>query len=317
MIKSYTLLNDGWAAPGLPIVEPQNSEPSTPAPDGWDDMIALRSLSAVEDWFSSRVGIGGLGLTENDLTSGSLVSSQGGQVFEGIRATVARWSHDDILYRGCLIDWSGSLYAAYGNPTYGNPYKNIRFENCTFIGPFEDAGTARRAAVVSATTPGAVTFSFCDFYGGTSGIANDSSAGGCIAEYNWIHDLAAPIDPDGDGDAPHRTSLRTSAGGGRFYRNYTTDGGSSCISAYFDKNPIHNFEIRENIMNGSSPNASPSFLINMKDGEYDETATGFKVVDNYFGPMYQFGLLSGANVRWGVDGNELSGNQHFLTGEPI
>lgn len=107
------------------------------------------------------------------------------------------------------------------------------------------------------------------------------------------------------------------AGGGRFFRNYTTDGGSSCISVYFDKNPVHDFTVQENIMNGSSPNASPSYLVALKEGEHVATASNVKLLGNYFGPDFQFGLVNGVGDLFGVRGNEHSGSRHFLTGDPI
>lgn len=301
----------GGSAPAPDPGNPDPGEP-TPTPEDWQAAVDSRSFAQVEAWYKANTGIGALGLSPSDLTSGSLQSTKDGQVLVGIRAGAARWKHSNVTFRGCLIEWSDALYGAYGSPTFGTPHTNIVFEYCTFIGP-GSADSARRAAVVSSTHANAVTFRNCDFSGGTSGMANDSAAGGAVVEYCWVHDLAAATAQNG----AHRTSLRTTAGGGRFFRNYTTDGGSSCISAYFDKNPVNNFEIRENIMNGSSPNASPSYLISMKEGEYASSATGFKVVDNYFGPLYQFGLLNGASVPWGSNGNEQSGNVHFLTGEPI
>lgn len=297
----------GPVTPPNPDPDPPDTDPDPiPAPEDWQTAVDSRSFDQVEAWYAANTGYQALGISP---TSGSLESSSHGQVIEGKRGGNARWKHNNVTYRGCLIEWSSALYGAYGSPTFGNPYTGIVFEYCTFVGP-TSADSARRVAVVSATHEYAVTFRNCNFYGGTSGVANDSAAGGAIVEYCWVHDLATAA-------SAHRTSLRTTAGGGRFFRNYCTDGGSSCISAYFDKNPIRNFEIRENIMNGSSPNASPSFLINMKEGEYTSSASGFKVVDNYFGPEYQFGLINGASIPWGSSGNVMSGNRHFLTGAPI
>lgn len=295
---------------GLTAVAP----PASSLVEQWDSIIASGDLPTAIAAFDAGTGYqaAGWSLSQLQAASGSTVAN--GQVIEGKRITgAARWGHSNVTYRGCLIEWSSSLYGAYGNPTFGNAHRGILFEYCTFIGPATAPDGARRCGVISANTENAVTFRYCDFYGGTSGIANDSSAGGAIVEYSWIHDLAAATASNG----AHRTCLRTTSGGGRFYRNLCTDGGSSCISMYFDKNPIHNFEIRENIMDGSSPNASPSFLINMKEGEYVATATNNKVVNNYFGTGYQFGLINGVGNFNGLRGNEVSGNVHFATGDPI
>lgn len=282
--------------------------------DDWDDIVASGDINTAVAAFESGTGYQAAGYTLSQLQPASGTSTAEGQVIEGKRITgAARWRHNNVTYRGCLIEWSSALYGAYGNPTFGNPYRGIRFEFCTFVGPSSAPDGARRCAVISATTQYAVTFQFCDFSGGTSGIANDSGQGGAVVEYSYVHDLAAATSSNG----AHRTSMRTTAGGGRFYRNLVTDGGSSCISLYFDKNPIHDFEVRENIMDGISPNANPSYLITMKQGEHVATASNVKVISNYFGSNYQFGLFNGVSGLFGERGNENSGNVHFATGDPI
>lgn len=313
-LNQYLRIDGAWAqlgpiSPVLPGPGPDPDPDPDPLPEppaSWQAAVDSRSFAQVEAWYAANAGYQAIGVTP---TAGSLSSSSAGQVIENRSGGSARWAHNNVTYRGCLINWSSALYGAYGNPTFGNPFVGVTFEYCTFVGP-SSATEARRAAVISATNANAVTFRYCQFYGGTSGVANDSAAGGAIIEYCWVHDLATAA-------AAHRTSLRTTAGGGRFFRNYCTDGGSSCISIYFDKNPIANFDVAENILNGSSPNASPSYLITMKEGEHVATATNVRIINNYLGPQYQFGLINGVSGFSGVRGNVISGNRHFLTGASI
>lgn len=301
------LTKDTVSNPGEP------DPPPVEVPEGWDAAAASQDFEVVEGWYTANTGHEKAGYTQGELTSGSCVSSVEGQLFEAVASGNARWLHNDVTYLGCRFTWDTSLYAAYGNPTFQNPFSGITFRYCTFDGPNEAPDTARRAAVISAVSAGAVKFEYCNFFGGTSGIANDSAAGGALVDYCWVHDLAAATSENG----AHRTCMRATVGGGRFYRDYCTDGGSSCISVYFDKRDIHNFTVQENILNGSSPNASPSYLINTKSGAYGPTALNVKYLGNMFGTSYQFGVATGGNVPWGTNGNERTGNKMFETGELI
>ena len=315
MAKAAVWNTDRWQSIGGPIGD---SPGPAPEPDvTWDQMMAQvegtstesTKYQIIENWYRSNTGHEALGYQVGSLTSGSLSSTAEGQLIERLVGTSSRHAYSNITIRGCRINWANSLYGAYLNPTFGAPLSGITFEYCTFIGPAA-SDVAKRAGYISSGLDLAVTFRYCNFSGGTSGVGTDR---GAIVEYCWIHDLAAATAENG----AHRTSLRTSGRGVRFYRNYCTDGGSSCISVYADKNEMHNITVQENILNGSSPNASPSYLINTKQGPFGPTATNVKYLGNFWGSQYQFGVLTGGNIPWGSAGNQRANNRMLATGEPF
>ena len=95
------------------------------------------------------------------------------------------------------------------------------------------------------------------------------------------------------------------------------------LSIYFDKGAMNDITYEENLIDSPlvpdslGRAAQGSYLINLKDGSFGPTATNIRIVNNYLGDNYQFGILAGANVPWNVSGNTMSGNQNFLTGQPV
>lgn len=286
--------------------KPSDPDDGGPPPASWQAAVDSRSFSQVEAWYSANTGYRALGYSYADLIPGSLSSSFDGQVIEGVRGGPIRIAHNNVTIRGCLVETWGT-YGAYFNPTFGAQLTGNVVEYTNLEGPGGNPDQPIRGALFVAGNADAITMRYCDFLGWTSGAASDR---GMTAEYCWIHDLASP-----EGSDAHRTSLRTSGRDVTFRRNYCTDGGSSCISVYADKNPVHNVLLEENILNGSSPNASPSYLIATKVGDFGPTATNVRYVGNMFGPEFQFGILSAGNIAWGSNGNVRSENEMFLTGE--
>jgi hypothetical protein len=267
----------------------------------WEAAVASRSFAQVEAWYAANTGHEALGIDYADLTAGSLESTSDGQVIEGIRGGPIHIAHNNVTVRGCRVESFG-LHGAYFNPTAGASITGALIEHCTYDGGLADV----RANFWHPANADAVTVRRCNIYGWRSG--NTSYRGGDLEEC-WIHDLSAP-------DETHRTGCLIGGADCRYWRNYVTDGGSGCANIYFDINPVQTSSLEENILNGSSPNASPSYLINLKDGPEGPGATNVRIVGNYYGPEFQFGTFAGANVPWGSNGNEISGNVHFLTGDP-
>lgn len=283
-----------------------------PPPASWqqavDDSVLAQTYAAIESWYVANTSFEALGIQEQNLVPGSLESQFDGQVIEGIRGGPIRIAHNNVTVRGCLVeDWG--LYGAYFNPTFGANLTGNVVEYCRIAGPGGDPLEQERGCVFAAGVPNSVIVRNCDVYGWTSGM---SSMRRMVAEYNWIHDLAS-----GETSGAHRTSLMTDASSVTFRRNYCTDGGSSCISVYCDKNPVFDVLLEGNILNGSSPNASPSWLINTKSGTHGLNAYNVKYLDNLFGDQFQFGMITGGNIPWGTVGNEKAGNKILMTGELI
>ena len=68
----------------------------------------------------------------------------------------------------------------------------------------------------------------------------------------------------------------------------------------------------------SQPPGRPSYHMNFKNGSYAFTAADIKILRNYFGGGYQYGLFSNAaGILWGQYGNERVGNVDFYTGTPV
>lgn len=283
-----------------------------PPPASWqqaiDDSVVAQNYNAIESWYAANTSFEAAGFAEQDLVSGSLESQFDGQLIEGIRGGPIRIAHNNVTIRGCLVeDWG--LYGAYFNPTFGANLTGNVVEYCRIVGPGGDPIDQERGCVFAAGVPNSIIVRNCDVYGWTSGM---SSMRRVTAEYCWVHDLAS-----GNASGAHRTSLMTDASNVTFRRNYCTDGGSSCISVYADKNPMFNVLLEENILNGSSPNASPSYLINTKSGEHGLNAYNVKYLGNMFGAQYQYGILTGGNIPWGSSDNEKTGNKMLMTGELV
>lgn len=275
----------------------------------WEDAVASRDFTQIDAWYAANTGHEAIGYADSDLidVGGAITSTANGQVIEGRKGTILRIAHNNVTVRGCRITGPG-LYGAYYNPTFGSAYTNTLVEYCTF----GSVGGDVTNAVLFLSGEGSVTTNLTlrnnNCYGFSQGIRTE---GNVLAEYNWMHDF---VHPPGE----HANSYRhVGSTNGLIRRNYATDGSSGCMSIYFDKEPTANIQYSENILNGSSPLASPSYLINLKDGDYSAAATNIKLINNYFGNQYQYGIFAGTpDLPWGSNGNEFSGNQLFLTGAP-
>lgn len=299
--------------PYLVIVElaPPSATPSGSFDEQWETAVAAgqaqQSFAPVEALYAANTGHEALGISEADLVDGSLVSEFDGQVFEGIRGSVIRCSHSGVRYLGCRVV-DGGQYGAYGNPTFGAPITDVRIEYCTY--EYSQLLTEHHRANLwyPAENVDTVTLSHCNMHGWSSG---GQYGAGVTVEYCWMHDWQTFTDIHSSGISHNRTDMKS-------YRNYVTDGTSGCCTLYFDREPVHRVTMQENILNGSSPQASPSYLINMKGGEHAAPATDVKIIGNLLGPEFQFGPMSGAEgLVFGQAGNEMTGNVWFLTGEPV
>lgn len=290
--------------------DPPGSEPARedpfPAPShtpaGWLAAAESGDYTAVEDWYAANTGHEALGIEYADLNPGSLTSEHDGQVIEGIRGSHILIAHNNVTVRGCRVEGS-ALHGAYFEPTHGADIVGTVIEHCTYDG----GGSDVRANYWSSVNANAVVTRYCNIFGWRTG---HTGVGGATFEYSWVHDLSTPEDA-------HRTGMQISGADCHYRRNYITDGGSGCAAAYFDVSPMHNSSMEENILNGSSPTASASYLINLKSGEHGPSVTNFRLLRNMFGDKYQFGPLSDANVPWGTNENLLEGNHWFGTAVPI
>ena len=316
----YVLLGDDmWHGPGGTvagiITPPVDPGPGPWSSDGWAAAVGSRNWSTMQAWYQARAGIESVGYSVDDLVAGSLVSAYDGQVIEGIRGTAMRVAHNNVTYRGCLVE-GGGTYGYYTNPTFGAGYTGTLVEGCTLIG-----GTPPidKAAVLCASSPSAgiaATFRGCELVGWSSGfLAN----GGVDVEYCYIHDFY----PSSVGGA-HVSSIVARGANVRFYRNYATEGGSPICSIYFDMQAVHNVTIQENILSArlSLSGNLPSYLLFGKAGSYEASATGIVVGGNYLGDTagvdFQFGRFAGMGaVAWGSNGNVRTPDIDFLTGATI
>lgn len=286
----------GDPAPEQPFPAPSRT------PGGWQAAVDTGDYTLVQEWYAANTGHEALGLDYADLAPGSLVSEHDGQVIEGVRSSHILIAHNNVTIRGCRVE-GGALHGAYFDPTHDADIVGTVIEYCTYAGDGSDV----RANYWSSANAGAVVTRYCNIFGWRSG---HTGVGGATFEYSWVHDLSTPEDA-------HRTGMQISGADCRYRRNYVTDGGSGCAAAYFDVSPMHNSSMEENILNGSSPTASPSYLVNLKSGPHGPSVTNFRLVRNMFGDQYQFGPLSDANVPWGTNDNRLDGNHWFGTDEPI
>src|SRR5699024_8485088 len=111
----------------------QVAPPTSTFPDIWDDMIASRSWERVQEEFDRHTGYEAAGYSYSQLTPGSLTSTHDGQVFEGIRGSNMRVRHNNVTYRGCLVE-GGGTYGFDTSPAYGSTYTGTVVEYCTFTG---------------------------------------------------------------------------------------------------------------------------------------------------------------------------------------
>lgn len=291
---------------GLPF-----GPPVDPGPSSWEEAVATRTYVAVEDWYAANTGHEALGIAEGDLVDGSLTSEFDGQVIEGIVGSHIRIGHSNVTVRGCRVV-NGATYGAYLNPTFTAMVTGVVIEYCTFVHPDEmvvEADAKSSAYLLpAATSQHSTTLRNCNMYRWGGGVRISNRA---IMEYCWVHDFQHP-------PGVHANAARGTHNGAVMRRNYLTDGRSGVCSIYFDKEPTHNITMQENILTGSSPGATPSYLINLKDGAYAASATGIKILGNMFGTGYQSGVFADAlGLPWGSSGNERTGNEWFLTGEPV
>lgn len=275
----------------------------------WEDAVASRDFAQVDAWYIANTGHEAIGYADSDLVDvgGAITSTADGQVLEGLKGTALRIAHSNVTVRGCRIT-GGATYGAYYNPTFGSSYTNCVVEYCTFGSVNGDDTNAVLFTSAEGSSAINLTLRHNNCYGFVQGMRTE---GYVLAEYNWMHDFAHP-------PGEHANSYRHLGNTNCVARrNYATDGSSGCMSIYFDKEATANIEYSENILNGSSPSASPSYLINLKDGDYSAAATNIKLINNYFGDQYQYGIFAGTpDLPWGSGGNEFSGNQLFLTGAP-
>lgn len=298
--------------------DPDPDPPTGAFPDAWDAMIATRDWDVVEATFDSYTGYAAGGYAYGDLVDngGTVRSTHDGQVIEGVRGSALQIIHNDVTVRGCLFG-PGNTYGFDNSPRYNWHGYGGLVEHCTFDGTIGSGGPVDKAAIImQASQPNAVTFRFCEFRGWSSGAL---AQGGTTIEYSWFTDFYGS-----SVSGAHVSSLNARGSNVRFYRNLATEGGSPIASIYFDVRPVHNVEIRENLLTArlSASTNLPSYLLFGKSGEYRTPATGIVVGGNYFGDTigldYQFGLESGlGSVRWGVDGNVRTPNIDFLTGNPV
>ena len=320
--------NDQWLSlAGLaPIsatpVEPPVDPPVDPGdpPAGWEDVVASRDIEEVREWYSINTGHEALGLSVGDLTPvGSFTTSHNGQVVEGLNILGGlNYAHSNVVVRGCRIR-RGSTYGVRYNPTSGATYLNNTLEYCTFDRD-ETEVTAADAKSVAMILPSddipsqTMLFQYNNCFGWGGGARLRSKS---LAQYNWVHDAQYP------GDA-HLNMMRFVGVGGRAIRNYLDGGRSGTLSIYFDKESTHDIQFIENILDNSSALGQPSYFMNFKRGDFMAASTGIKVLNNYFGHGYQYGLMAGMGVyedgrqiSWGFNGNERSGNVDFYTGEAV
>jgi hypothetical protein len=318
MPRLYYHVDGMWrtrqGSPVSPVIDVPVDPSPDPTPASWqqavDDSVTQQSWNPITDWYTSNTGHEALGYAIEDLTPGTIVSSYDGQVFEGISASVIRVSHNNVTIRGCRVV-GGGVYGVYLNPTFNAPVTGLLIEYCTlYYGQTAPPDNKKSPMhVVPAYTAGQghdVTISHCNAYDWSAGIGVSNKV---LVEYCYIHDFQHP-------EGVHANSIRPSHIGGTLYRNYGSDGRSGVMSIYFDKEPTHSITIEENIMTGLSPLASPSYLINLKDGDYSAPATNIKIINNMYGPGYQYGIFSGTpDLPWGSNGNECTGNRWLMTGE--
>lgn len=289
----------------------------TSGPASWqeavDSAVAQQDWTPIENWYAANTGHEALGYAVGDLTSGTIVSQYDGQVFEGISASVIRVSHNNVTIRGCRVS-EGGQYGVYLNPTFNAPVTGLTIEYCTLVRtqPVTDSGQGHTPIFMQpALTSGTgfdVTITACNMYGWQGGLKGVNKV---LGQYNWIHDFQHP-------PGAHAQAVWYAGSGGKAYRNYCTDGSSGCMGIYFDKDPIDTVTYEENILTGQSTpegEGGPSYLIALKDGPNTATTHDIKIINNMFGPGYQYGYLNGAPIAWGSDGNELSGNHVLMTGQ--
>lgn len=283
-------------------------------PLGWqasiDLAVAQQNWSPIINWYTYNTGHEALGYAVEDLTDagGMITTSYDGQIIEGIHGTSLRIAHSNVTIRGCRFD-GGSTYGAYYNPTMGSTYTNNVVEYCTFaaVGNQETNAMLFQSAEGSPTRNLTLRYNNCGFF-----LAGIRTQGNVLVEYNWIHDFYHPV-------GGHANSYRHVGNTNCVARrNYGTDGSSGTMSIYFDKEPTANIEYSENIMSGQSTPAGeggPSYLVNMKSGDYQAAATGIKILNNMWGPDYQYGIMAGGqDITWGSNGNEKSGNYDLMSG---
>lgn len=308
----------GASADSDPVTATAPEEDSS-ATGSWEEMVAAREVAyhaqqgnywpGADAWYEANTGHEANGIEVGDLTPGSLTSTHDGQVFEGIIGGPANWRHNNVKYINCRIVNNGS-YAAYPTPVWGSPFTGIEFINCTFAAtPARDIG-----CIINNYRNGPSVFlDHCNLFGWSSGFMG---YGGIRAEYCWVHDFVTS-----SVEGAHVTSGNCRGPWVQLYRCYGTSGGSGIFNAYFDYQDVSNSSIIECLMNGSSPTASPSYCTNMKNGDYGPGTRNFKLIGNHWGdahsnPEFFYGCLSSANVPWGSNGNERSGNSWFADGSP-
>lgn len=321
MVKIYSFSNSQWRTWQGQGVEPVVTPPvdpgpsPSPSPTDWQESIDLavseQDWSPIINWYTTNTGHEALGYAEEDLVNvGTITTTADGQVIEGFRANRLRISHSNVTVRGCRIT-GGSTYGGYYNPTFGSNYTNNVIEYCTFDDP--DGSDTNAALFMSGE--GSSTINLTMRYNNCTGFSQGiRTRGNVLVEYNWMHDFSHP-------PGSHANSFRHVGNTNCLARrNYGTDGSSGTMSIYFDKQATANIEYSENIMSGQSTppgSGGPSYLVNFKSGPYAADATNIKIIDNMWGPGYQYGIYSGASVPWGVDGNQRSGNRMLMSGELI
>lgn len=320
MSKTYFFVDNMWKARdgstvNSVITPPVVSEPD-PAPTGWQESIDLavaqQDWTPVISWYAAHTGHEALGYNEADLVYvGTIASVADGQVIEGLRGERLRIAHNNVTVRGCRIT-GGGIYGAYYNPTFGSNYINNVVEYCTF----DDSSGSDTNAILFLSGEGSPTLNLTLRNNNCTGFSQGiRTRGNVLAEYNWMHDFSHP--PGSHSNAYRHVGNTNCIA----RRNYGSDGSSGTMSIYFDKEPTANIEYSENIMSGqSTPEGAggPSYLVNLKDGMYDASASNIKLVNNMWGPGYQYGVFSGSTgLTWNTNGNERSGNHDLMTGQLI
>lgn len=283
-------------------------------PLGWQESIDLavqqQDWTPIISWYTTNTGHEALGYSDGDLidVGGAIMTTANGQVIEGRKGTALRIAHSDVTVRGCRIT-GGGTYGAYYNPTFGSSYTNNLVEYCTF----DDPNGSDTNAVLFLSGEGSLARNLTLRYNNCTGFSQGiRTQGNVLSEYNWMHDFSHPV-------GGHSNSYRHLGNTNCVARrNYGTDGSSGCMSIYFDKEPTANIEYSENIMSGQSTpegQGGPSYFINLKSGDYQAAATGIKLINNMWGPGYQYGILAGGgDIAWGSNGNECSGNYDLMSG---